>query len=236
MQVIKYYSHKQGYELLKRDKQALLPEIEAAIQAINAIDCLTKISNEKTKQAKWAGLLFSPRTINHYFRTELLYPSGWVAWDPQRQKYVEPALYFPGAGMIGRTDRYRKMDGIKDRVGLEIQMGKYAFMGYDIFSKMIIFKNKGLIDYGIEITPVQEMIDCMSTGVSAFEHLMIDFEHRGEADIDIPVLILGIGPTQSEWDDVRELQRLYRQNPADLRLKYPGIGSNDLKGSKPGPK
>jgi len=32
----------------------------------------------------------------------------------------------------------------------------------------------------------------MSTGVSYFEQFVWDLEHRGTADIDIPVLILGI--------------------------------------------
>jgi hypothetical protein len=29
---------------------------------------------------------------------------------------------------------FRAMDGVKNGVGLEIQFGKYAFMGYDILS------------------------------------------------------------------------------------------------------
>lgn len=236
MQIIKRHSHKQGREILEKYKPHLLQEIEVAVRTISAVDCLTKISKEKSKQIKWGGLLFSPRTLNHYFRQQLLYPFGWLEKNPQNLRYMEPALYFPDQSTTKGADRYRKMDGIKDRVGLEIQMGKYAFMGYDIFSKMIIFRNKGLIDYGIEIVLVQEMIDCMSTGVSAFEHLMIDFEHRGEADIDIPVLVLGIGPTQDEWDRVREIQYLYRKDPAALRAQHPGIGLTDLKGTSPGPK
>jgi len=128
------------------------------------------------------------------------------------------------------------MDGLKDRVGLELQFGKYAFMGYDIFSKMIIFKNQGLIDYGIEIVLTQEMIDCMSTGISAFEHIMIDFEHRGEADIDIPVLVLGMSPTQQEWEEVFALQELFRNDPRAAREQYPNIGNSDLRGARPGPK
>ena len=128
------------------------------------------------------------------------------------------------------------MDGIKDKVGIEIQFGKYAFMGYDIFSKMIIFNRFDLIDYGIEIVLVQEMIDCMSTGVSAFEHIMIDFEHRGEADIDIPVLVLGIGPTPDEWKSVSAIQDMFRSDPDTVLEQYPNIHRFQSRGSKPGPK
>ncbi|MEK7325304.1 MAG: hypothetical protein AAB217_08640 [Chloroflexota bacterium] len=45
---------------------------------------------------------------------------------------------------------------------------------------------------GIEVVPLKELANEMSTGVSYFEQIVWDLEHRGVADIDIPVLILGI--------------------------------------------
>lgn len=106
-----------------------------------------------------------------------------------------------------------------------------------IFFRKIIFNRADIIDYGIEIVLVQEMIDCMSTGVSAFEHIMIDFEYRGEADIDIPVLVLGIGPTQDEWTQVLDTQNKFRAEPEQILEQYPNIRKyNKRLGSKPGPK
>jgi hypothetical protein len=40
--------------------------------------------------------------------------------------------------------------------------------------------------------PDQSVSDDMSTGVSYFEQFVWDLQHRGIADIDIPVLILGV--------------------------------------------
>jgi len=57
---------------------------------------------------------------------------------------------------------------------------------------MTIFHKFGFIDCGVEIVPVKSFADEMSTGVSYFEQFVWDLEHRGVADIDIPVLILGI--------------------------------------------
>lgn len=54
------------------------------------------------------------------------------------------------------------------------------------------FTKLGYIDSGIEIVPVKKFADQMSTGVSYFEQFVWDLEQRGIADIDIPVLILGI--------------------------------------------
>lgn len=235
MHVEKTYSHKLGFEHIEREKPHLLRELIEAINAIGAVECLAKESKEASKQSAWGGLLFSPRSINRRFK-EILYPLGWAQLNPKTQKYVQPILKFQDGTTRRSADRFRQMDGLKERVGLEIQFGKYAFMGYDIFSKMIIFNKKGVIDYGIEIVPVQRMIECMSTGVSAFEHLMIDFDNRGEADIDIPVLVIGIDATAHEWAEVADIQHLYKLDPVTARQRYPQIGINSLKGANPGPK
>ncbi|MSQ21839.1 MAG: restriction endonuclease, partial [Dehalococcoidia bacterium] len=68
----------------------------------------------------------------------------------------------------------------------------YAFMVYNVCAKMTIFNNLGYIDTGIEIVPVKGFADHMSTGVSYFEQFQWDLDRRGIANIDIPVLILGI--------------------------------------------
>lgn len=235
MKIIKTYSHKKGEEILTQERPRLLQELSVAVEAISAAHCLTKESKETSKIKTWGGLLFSPRAINAAFKS-ILYPAGWAKWDEKKQKFGEYTLTFSDDTTRRGDDRVRKIDGIKERVGLEIQMGKYAFMGYDVFSKMIIFKNMGFIDYGIEVVLVQKMIDRMSTGVSAFEHLMIDFKYRGEADIDVPVLVLGIGPNDAEWLEVDAVQDLYRKDPISTRMLYPNIGQADLKGEKPGPK
>ena len=87
---------------------------------------------------------------------------------------------------------YREMDFLKERLGIEVQFGKYAFMVYNVCAKMTIFRNLGYIDAGIEIVPVKSFAGDMSTGVSYFEQFVWDLEQRGVADIDIPVLILGL--------------------------------------------
>ena len=85
------------------------------------------------------------------------------------------------------------MDFVKEELGVKVQFGKYYFMVHNVCTKMTIFHNLGLTDTGIEIVPVMGFADGMSTGVSYFAQFVWDPEHRGIADVDIPVLILGIG-------------------------------------------
>lgn len=84
------------------------------------------------------------------------------------------------------------MDFVKERIGVEVQFGKYSFMVYNVCAKMTIFHNLDLIDYGIEIVPIKSLSVEMSTGVSYFEQFVWDLENRGVADIDVPVLVIGI--------------------------------------------
>lgn len=90
------------------------------------------------------------------------------------------------------------MDFVKEKLGVEVQFGKYAFMVYNVCAKMTIFRNLGVIDMGVEIVPVKQFADEMSTGVSYFEQFVWDLKNRGVSDIDIPVLILGIDATGTD--------------------------------------
>jgi hypothetical protein len=84
------------------------------------------------------------------------------------------------------------MDFVKEKLGIEVQFGKYAFMVYNVCAKLTIFHNLGFIDHGIEIVPVKAFADEMSSGVSYYEQFIWDLETRGVSDIDIPVMILGV--------------------------------------------
>ena len=224
MKVINTYSFKGGEKFLKTKHPKELREVQKAIKMLDATICLTKESKEKTKKGQ---VLFSPVDMNNHLKL-VCHQKGWTtkAEEGKKRKFVEPRHAF-GKG------RFREMDGIKNKVGLEIQFGKYAFMGYDIFSKMIIFKNLGYIECGIEIVPSNELVKFMSTGVWSFEQLLVDFEHRGESNIDIPVFVMSIGLTDEERTKCKTLRELFRTNKKEALLK---IKLRKYNGSAPGPK
>ncbi len=222
MRIANKYSFKGGKEFVEAHYRTELNEVLSAIKHLNAISCLTKPSNEKTKAGQ---LLFSPPDLNKFLKTELC-GHGWTKKSGGKKGYIEPRYSF------GKS-RFREMDGIKNKVGLEIQFGKYAFMGYDIFSKMVIFNKLGLIECGIEVVPVNELCKFMSTGVSDFDQLMIDFKYRGESNIDIPVYVIGIGLTDKEKTERARIQKLYSKDKVKA-LKI--LNLKKYNGSLPGPK
>lgn len=181
------YSFNGGKEIIESKYSAEFREIKRAITAVDSRKHKTKISKEKTMPGR---KLYNPKSLNAAFKKQLG-PLGWknvkVASKYSLNYYVsghKSNAVFKGA--------FREMDFVKNRLGLEIQFGKYAFMVYNVSAKMTIFHNLDIIDVGVEVVPLKGFADQMSTGVSYFEQFVWDLEHRGVSNIDIPVLILGI--------------------------------------------
>ncbi len=179
------YSFNGGHSIQKMHPY-LLQEVEDIIAVVDASHYKIKESRELTMPGK---KLYSPSALNRAFAQGF----GAKGWQKKRVTCNYSTEYYrPGYSSKQMRPAYREMDFLKDRLGIEVQFGKYAFMVYNVCAKMTIFRNLDYIDAGIEIVPVKSFADDMSTGVSYFEQFVWDLEKRGVADIDIPVLIFGI--------------------------------------------
>ena len=177
-----------GGDSIKETHPQLLQDITDIITSVDASHCKTKTSEEITMPGK---ILFSPPDLNDAFEL------GFDSKDWQKKIRIKcnyPTNYYsPGYSPKPlKQGAYREIDFLKDRLGVEVQFGKYAFMVYNVCAKMTIFHNLDYIDAGVEIVPVKSFADEMSSGVSYFEQFVWDLEKRGVSDIDIPVLIYGI--------------------------------------------
>ncbi|MGP6240080.1 BglII/BstYI family type II restriction endonuclease [Cuniculiplasma sp. SKW4] len=173
MKVISEFSQKDGKKYISEHFPDELSEIYEVISKVELQNFKTKVSKEKTMPGQ---MLYSPPLLNKEYKMRF----NALGWFEYRIK-----LPF-GNGA------FREMDFVKNRLGVEVQFGKYAFMAYNVSAKMTIFHNHNVIDAGIEIVPMKNMADQMSSGVSYFEQIKWDLENRGVADIDIPVIVMGI--------------------------------------------
>ncbi len=182
------YSFNNGQEIIEADYAEELAEVIEVIESVNASIHKTKISEEKTMPGK---LLFRPSALNKSYKSEFI-ARGWEA-NTRVQCDYPTDFYTPDYSPPAvPQNAFREIDFVKNRLGVEVQFGKYAFMVYNVCAKMTIFHNEGFIDAGIEIVPLKELASEMSSGVSYFEQFVWDLEHRGVSNIDIPVLILGL--------------------------------------------
>jgi hypothetical protein len=186
MKIAGIYSFNDGQNIIMENYFSEWEEVKNIIQNVDATICKTKISKEKTKEGR---KLYQPSSLNKAFK-KYFYKLEWT--NHRISCEYSDAFYTSDDFKVTSKGAFREMDFVKNRMGVEVQLGKYAFMVYNICAKMTIFNKRDVIDVGIEIVPIKKLAQEMSSGVSYFEQFAWDLENRGIADIDIPVLVLGI--------------------------------------------
>jgi hypothetical protein len=191
MRIVGEFPFNNGKEVIEARYRSELDEVRKVITAID-IDSLEKITSQEARRNYEE--LYSPSNMNKAFKAEFN-RYGWVHRSVVCEYPTE--FYTPDYRPRTKLKRaYRDMDFVKNRVGVEVQFGKYAFMVYNVCAKMTIFHNLDVIDVGIEIVPMKELTAHMSSGISTFEQFVWDLQARGVSNIDIPVLVFGVIPDQ----------------------------------------
>jgi hypothetical protein len=203
MKIIEKYSHLNGYEFLLVHKPDLWNEICEVINKVDAGACKTKISKEKTMKGK---LLYSPIDMNKRFKKLLANKkwnesrvSYWVTTDERliRKTFsMEPSEQKEEIEKKGAIPifSYNQTDFVKDRVAIEVQFGKYAFVAYDLFVKHLAFYVGDKIDVGIEILPMKSLQSQMSSGVAYYEGELYNVIRQGRGVPSVPLVVIGIEP------------------------------------------
>lgn len=201
MRIVEMYSHLNGYEHILVHKPNIWKELETVIASIKCEACRTKISKERTMVGK---LLYSPIDMNHCF-AEALNKLQWAEsrtsyWVTSDQKLIRKTMGLTAdeqrtaiieAGQVPIFS-YNQTDFVKDRIAVEVQFGKYAFVAYDLFVKHMAFFVGDVIDVGIEILPMKELQSEMSSGVAYYEGELYNLLRQGRGVPAVPLVLLGV--------------------------------------------
>ncbi len=87
---------------------------------------------------------------------------------------------------------YNQTDFVKDRVAIEVQFGKYAFVAYDLFVKHLAFYVGDHIDVGIEILPMKSLQSQMSSGVAYYKGEFYNVVRQGRGVPAVPLVLIGL--------------------------------------------
>jgi hypothetical protein len=176
MKVVYEYSHLGGSEILK----VRFPEIEKDIKEIisEVKGKRIKESKEKTMKGK---MLYSPKDMNQQFK-EAFESRGY------RELKDIYTITLPNSD-IKISNVFKQIDFVKDKVLIEVQFGKYAFMFYDL-AKFQYFFNENKAEVGVEIVPCHALHEQMSTGVSYGEQLIYDIERLKRHFPAVPVKVI----------------------------------------------
>jgi hypothetical protein len=203
LRVVTYYSHLNGWEFLQVHKPGLWNEIKDVIKRLDASKCRTKVSKEVRIRDK---LLYSPIAMN-LAMDKSFRKHGWSErrtnyWVTSDAKLIRKTMNMPPAQQraeisgAGKTPifSYNQTDFVKERVAVEVQFGKYAFVAYDLFVKHMAFYVGDLIDVGVEILPMKELQSEMSSGVSYYEGELYNLIREGRGVPAVPLILIGVAP------------------------------------------
>lgn len=203
MKIAFRYSHLNGWEFLQVHQRALWDELVSVIEGIDAEACRTKESKER---GMVGDLLYSPKGLNAAFKDALV-PLGWtesrvdywVAADEgliRRTIHKEPAAQKAEIEAAGAEPlrSYNQTDFTKNRVAVEVQLGKYFSVTYDLFVKHLAFYIGDKIDVGVEIVPTNRLMREMSSGVARYESELYNIIRHGRGVPAVPLVLLGIEP------------------------------------------
>ena len=203
MRIEAKYSHLNGEEYLLVHRKQLWDEVKEVIAEVDAMACRTKVSREKTMPGK---VLFSPGDMNRAFKDGLKArgwserrSTFWLTADEKlmrgiyglSEKEQKRAIEEAGHGPIMS---YNQTDFVKERVAVEVQFGKYAFVAHDLFVKHLSFYVSDIIDVGVEILPMKELEREMSSGVAYYERDLLNVLRQGRGVPAVPLVLVGVTP------------------------------------------
>ncbi len=201
LKIVETYSHLNGLEYLIVHKPKLWEEVQYVVETINADKCKTKVSKEKTMKGK---LLYCPIEINKEFKKNLEIKqwneSRVRYWVTKNEKLIRKTMTMSAKKQRKHIEEsgdipifsYNQTDFVKDRVAIEVQLGKYSFVAYDLFVKHLAFYVGDQIDVGIEILPMKTLQSQMSSGVPYYEGELYNVIRQGRGVPAVPLVIVGI--------------------------------------------
>ncbi len=184
MKIVYEYSHLGGSEIL----QVRYPEINEQINNV-----ITEVTAKRIKKSKektmYGKMLYSPSNMNKQFKKKF----NSLGFTEIRDYHTIEIPDHP----IKITGSYKQIDFVKNKVLVEVQFGKYAFMFYDM-AKFQYFFNENQADVGIEIVPCHYLYKEMSSGVSYGEQLIYDIERLKRHFPAVPVKVILIDAEENE--------------------------------------
>lgn len=152
-------------------------------------------------------MLYSPLDLNAEFKRLFTGCGGWGEsrtqyWVTDDQSLVRRTMHLPAEDQKALIEQegkrairsYNQTDFLKQRVAVEIQFGKYAFIAYDLFVKHLAFYIGDTIDVGVEVLPMKAMQEQMSSGPGYFEGALYDIVRQGRGVPAVPLVLVGVLP------------------------------------------
>jgi hypothetical protein len=207
MKISAHYSHMNGYEWLQLHRPGLWDEVCKAVAAVDAAKCKTKVSEEQRMLGK---LLYSPTELNKEFEIQFVQVFAWMTAvrtdffctdDPgltrqmvrDQMPLAQQKAFLKANGKEAVKSHFEE-DFLKDGVYVEVQLGKYFAVTYDLYAKHLVRYKNYELDVAIEIVPMKVMQQEMSSGPTFYEKNLHELIRRGRNEPPCPLVLVGVEP------------------------------------------
>lgn len=194
MRVADVYSHFNGLEYLLVRKPSLWDEVRSIIARVDFPHNHPRRPSRTDLERK---ALSSAKIAADF--SDHLRENNWSKPPTNRaiaERIAGKSLYFSlrQKEALPSVSDYNQTDFVKDRVAIEVQFGKYAFVAYDLFVKHLAFYVRDQIDVGIEILPMKSLQAEMSSGPGYYEGELYNVIRNGRGVPGVPLVMIGIAP------------------------------------------
>ena len=197
------YSHLNGLEWMIVHQKGVWREIQDVIRSLDVDKFRTKKSKEKRMMGQ---MKISPIALNAAMKKEF----EKRRWEPSFVRYLVTDDYDLTTDILRMSVEkqkekilaagkkpiysYHQTDFQKNRVAVEVQLGKYSFIEFDLFVKHLGFYIGNSIDVGVEIVPTKKMQDQMSSGPGYYERVLHHVARQGRGAPAVPLVLIGVEP------------------------------------------
>jgi hypothetical protein len=181
VKIVEIHSHLSGLEYMHYHKIDLWNEVQSVITAADAVTCLKKLPKE-TQQL--GDVPYSAKKLT-VVMNEKLASHGWL--EP-RVAYSVVKNTRRGGGSSNQAAH------VKDRVMVDAQFGRRAFIGSSLFAKSMAFFVDDVVDLGINILPVRALQSRTSPGSVYYEAETYNLMRAGRAVPAVPLVLIGVAP------------------------------------------
>lgn len=151
----------------------LLSEVMKVVESIDSNNLFTKSSKEKGREGK---TLFNPKDLNKEFKSKMFA----LGWKTHRANFKYP----------DKSSGCYEVDFFKDKVAVEMQLGKYAFLSDNVLKLDIFQRIYKLVDLNVLIVPDKKLQQKMSSGVGCYQQIIQRLE---DLNYQQPLVVMSIG-------------------------------------------
>lgn len=179
MKVVETYSHLNGLEYLEIHKRRLWNDVCEVMRGVDTKRCIIE---PLTPDRSTMRIPYSPDKINHRIQVGF-----------EDRNWPEPHCSLSAPQDEPRPAPLRA-SFIKERVGIESQIGKNSFTALELLARHMAFFVGDIIDVGIEILPMKELQQEMSSGVAYYEGELYNLIREGRGVPAVPLVLIGVAP------------------------------------------